>query len=104
MKPRNARLLDDLIHKRPGGGLYKHVRDGHTSDLVEIISELQRQMPQGLISEAVLAFAWLLIEARGEYGSDEARKRDAQRDEILRKLQAATTSAADTAPKRRRRH
>lgn len=87
MRPRNARLLDDLINKKPGGKLYKHVRDDRSSDLAEIVRELERMLPPGPAIEALLAYTWLLIEARGEHGSDEARKRDTLRDKLLKELQ-----------------
>ncbi|MBS0243035.1 MAG: hypothetical protein JSS20_12725 [Proteobacteria bacterium] len=102
MKPRNARLLDDLIQKKPGGRLYKHVRDDRSSDLAEIVRELERMMPQGPIPEALLAYTWLLIEARGEYGSDEARTRDNLRDKMLAELKSGQTPAPTLAKRRSR--
>lgn len=96
MKPRNARLLDDLINKKPGGAPYKHVRDGRSSDLAEIVAELERMMPEGPVPEALLAYTWLLIEALGEYGSDEARKRDALREKILEELRSGSKPISPT--------
>ncbi|MBS0244570.1 MAG: hypothetical protein JSS20_20555 [Proteobacteria bacterium] len=103
MKPRNARLLDDLFNNKPGGALYKHVRDGHSSDLAEIVTELERLMPEGPTQEALVAYTWLLIEARGEYGSDEARKRDAERDKRLAELQAGAKTSSTQTNRRRTR-
>ena len=100
MKPRNAHLLDDLIHKRPGGQLYKHVRDGHTADLAEIVGALESLIEpsdQDPIIHALLSYAWILLEARPPHGSDEARQRDKARDKTLAELKI------ETRPKRRAR-
>jgi hypothetical protein len=88
MKPRNARLLDDLLHQRPGGHIYKHIRDGHVSDLAEIVGELERMMPVGPATLAIAAFTWVLIETRDIRGSDAVRTRDKLRADVLAELRA----------------
>jgi gentisate 1,2-dioxygenase len=86
MKPRNARLLDDLINKTNRQAIYRHVRDGHTSDLAEVVGALERRLPTDHATQSLLDYTRLLLEAHDVRGSDKARKRDKIRDAVLKQL------------------
>ena len=45
-----------------------------------------------VVTEALLAYTWLLVEARGENGCEEARKRDKLRETILAEMTSGTPS------------
>jgi hypothetical protein len=76
MKPRNARFLDDLLSGAHGEDLYKHIRDGHSDDIAELLAGLERRLPSEQAIRGLVNLANLMLEARGVLGSDDARKRD----------------------------
>jgi hypothetical protein len=76
MKARNARYLDDLLSGDRGGSVYKHIRDGHSADIAEILAGLERLLPDEKAVRGMVNFAYMMLEARGTRGSDEARNRD----------------------------
>ena len=76
MKPQNARILDDPIHRQNGSKVYTFIRDAHVADLAEVLSARERGVSDAKTSEALVHFSWLMIEARDVRGSDESRKRD----------------------------
>ena len=69
-KPRNARTLDDLIQKANSEALYAFVRDGHTSDLSELVTELDRLLPNDPHFQALRRLTWMMLKARDLRGSD----------------------------------
>lgn len=77
MKPRNARILDDLLAGESNAKVYKFVRDAHVTDLAEVLGGIERRLPAGDAHEALVKLAWMLLETRDPNGSDDARARDA---------------------------
>jgi hypothetical protein len=76
MKPRNARFLDDLLASASGEELYRHIRDGHSDDIAELLAGLERRLPPEQAILGLVKLANLMLEARGVRGSDDARLRD----------------------------
>ena len=88
MKQQNARILDDLIHRQNGSKVYTFIRDAHVADLAEVLSALERGVSDAKTSEALVHFAWLMIEARDVRGSDESRKRDKLAAKVMAELKS----------------
>ncbi len=76
MKPRNARLLDDLLAGANSERLYRFVRDGRLGDLAEILAGLEQRMDTVEGREALMRFTALLLDCRPERGAGETRARD----------------------------
>jgi hypothetical protein len=76
MKPRNARVLDDLINGTNRDALYKHIRDGHVDDIAEIVGGLEVSLPLDRTTEALVTLVHMLLETRDAHGLDETRRRD----------------------------
>jgi hypothetical protein len=76
MKPRNARVLDDLLDRSNTGAVYQFLRDGSSDDLVEILRGLESRLQHGEARTALVAFASMLIQARPTKGFDGSRGRD----------------------------
>ena len=83
MKPRNARMLDDLLAKANGKEVYKFIRDGNSSDVAEVLGGLERRIDSPEAREAFINFAWVMLEARPTNGAEESRKRDALADKVM---------------------
>lgn len=76
MKPANARLLDDFIAGERRPEVYRLVRDAHVTDVSEILFGLEQRLDDDRAREALVHFAWMLIETRAPHGSETARRRD----------------------------
>jgi hypothetical protein len=81
MKETTARIFQDLLAKTNGRAIYEFARDGHSNDLAEVLSALEHRMQSQDARQALINFAWMLIEARPARGADEARRRDELKDE-----------------------
>ncbi len=87
MKPRNARVVDDFLANAPNGkARYEFVRDAHTSDLADVIGGIEKHVPHTEGGRALIDLAWMMLEARDVRGSDEARRRDALQERVMRDL------------------
>ena len=102
MNPRNARLLDDLLAKTNGRAIYQFLRGGHTSDVAELLGGLERRMHLAEAREALINFAWMMIEARPLQGADESRRRDKIAERAMAELKRDDRTARGLVQSHRR--
>lgn len=70
-------MLDDLLAKTNGRAIYQFIRDGHSSDVAELLGGLEQRIDSPEARDAFINFAWMMLEARPTRGAEESRKRDA---------------------------
>lgn len=89
MKPCNARILDDLISGDDRQGAYRLVRDGRLANIAEVLAGLERRIDSEHGRDALVHFAWMLVETREPHGSDAARHRDQLAAQIAKQQETA---------------
>lgn len=70
-------LAESLLKDADRRAVYAFIRDAHADDVAELLGLVEARLPEPGGREALLRFAWLLVETRGLHGADDVRQRDA---------------------------